>query len=145
MPDLADTLIEESEDCVLTAYRDTRGLWTVGVGHLMDQAHDWTGYTITQEQADEWLEQDSAHARVLATGFPYFRSMNEVRQAVCISMCFQLGNKPLYWPHFMAALSAQDYVAAATAGRDSEWWRTQTPKRAEREMRMLESGQWQDA
>ena len=142
MTDLADRLITESEGCRLTAYKDTRGLWTIGIGHLLDNSYDRTGYTITQEEADELLEQDTKQARQEATGFPNFFQMNEVRQAVCISMCFQLGSKPLYWPHFMAALQIPDYTAAAIAGRDSDWWRVQTPKRAEREMKMLETGEW---
>jgi lysozyme len=142
MTDLADKLITESEGCRLTAYKDTRGLWTIGVGHLLDNSYDRTGYTITQEEANELLDQDTKKARQEATGFPHFFNMNEVRQAVCISMAFQLGTKPLHWPNFMAALEAEDYSAAATAGRDSDWWRVQTRKRAEREMQMLESGLW---
>lgn len=142
MTDLADTLIEQSEGCVLTAYRDTRGLWTIGVGHLLDQSKDWTGYAITQQEADAFLADDTSAARALAADFPYFSSMNDVRQAVCVSMCFQLGSKPLNWTNFIAALHLQDYTAAAAAGRDSDWWRTQTRKRAEREMQMLETGIW---
>jgi lysozyme len=142
MTDLADQLIEESEGEDLTAYKDTRGLWTIGVGHLLDQSKDWTGYTITQAQADTLLEADMGAARSYAAAFPNFASMNDVRQAVCVSMCFQMGAKPLHWPHFMAALGIPDYTAAATAGRDSDWWRTETPKRAEREMQMLETGSW---
>lgn len=142
MTDLADTLIEESEGCVLTAYKDTRGLWTIGVGHLLTQDHDWTGYEITQQEADAYLADDTSYARVIATGFPHFEAMNDVRQAVCISMCFQMGAKPLHWPEFMTALNDEDYTAAAAAGRDSDWWRVQTHKRAEREMKMLETGNW---
>lgn len=143
MTDLALQLIKESEGCELVAYKDTRDLWTIGYGHLLDpQTQDWGGYAITQQEADAFLEDDMGTARNLANGFPYFASMNDVRQAVCISMCFQMGAKPLHWPNFMAALEAQDYTATAAAGRDSEWRRVQTPKRAEREMKMLETGNW---
>lgn len=142
MHDLAPQLIKESEGCELVAYKDTRGLWTVGVGHLLDpQDKDWSGYAITQQEADAFLQEDMMTARNLASGFPYFASMNDVRQAVCVSMCFQMGAKPLHWPHFIAALEAQDYHAAAVAGLDS-LWHQQTPKRAEREMSMLETGNW---
>jgi lysozyme len=144
MTDLALQLIEESEGCRLTAYKDTRGLWTIGVGHLLTQDRDWTGYAITQQEADAFLSADSTQARALAVEFPYFQSMNEVRQAVCISMCFQMGSKPLSWPHFIQALHLQDYTSAAAAGLDS-LWAVQTPVRAQREMKMLESGAWVDA
>jgi GH24 family phage-related lysozyme (muramidase) len=142
LADLAETLIEEMEGLQLTAYEDVRRLWTIGYGHLLDQTKDWTGYTITQDQAEAWLAEDMTRARGLAAGFPYFSQLGDVRQGCLVSMCFQLGAKPLYWPNFMAALEAKDYAAAATAGRDSDWWRWQTPKRAELEMTMLQSGQW---
>jgi|WetSurMetagenome_2_1015567.scaffolds.fasta_scaffold149651_3 lysozyme len=136
---IATDLIKKYEGCRLTAYQDILGLWTCGWGHLLSQNNEWGGYTITQEQADLWLSQDVAKAQGIAKGFPHWDLMNEVRQAVLTSMTFQMGTKPLRWPHFMAALEAQDYTAAAIAGLDSEW-AIQTPKRAEEEMDMLEKG-----
>jgi lysozyme len=141
MTDLAQKLIEESEGIRLTSYKDTLGKWTIGVGHLLDQSKDWTGYTITQTQAETLLQADMGASRSYAGVFPNYYSMNEVRQAVCVSMCFQLGSKPLHWPNFMAALKAQDYSAASAAGLDS-LWAQQTLKRAQREMAMLQSGVW---
>lgn len=143
MTDLADILIEQSEGCQLEAYKDTLGLWTIGWGHLLQpQGIDWTGSTIDQAQADQWLDEDTAQARVLAAQFPNFAGMSDVRQAVLISMTFQMGGKPLTWPNFMAALKDTDYTAAAAAGRDTDWWRDETHARAEREMSMLESDEW---
>jgi lysozyme len=141
MSSLAETLVSESEGCRLTAYKDSLGKWTVGYGHLLSQDQDWTGYAITQEQADQWLSEDMGFARNLATGFPHYVELNEVRQACLVSMCFQLGNKPLHWPHFIAALEARDYDAASAAGLDSLWAK-ETPKRASREMVMLSTGEW---
>jgi lysozyme len=142
MADLAQTLVEEQEGCELTAYEDTKGLWTIGYGHLLDQTRNWSGQTITQQQAEEWLAADMGYARVLATGFPHWQTLGDVRQAVLISMCFQMGSKPLYWPNFMAALEAQDYAAAAAAGLDTDWARLDSPNRAKLEMKMLDNAQW---
>ena len=142
MTDLAQVLVERFEGCRLKAYEDTLGKWTIGWGHLLSNEEDWSGYTITQLTADEWLQEDLGDARVLAEEFPYFPNLNEVRQAVLTSMCFQMGGAPLRWPSFMAALEAEDYTAAAAAGRDSEWYR-QTPARAEAEMTMLDIGTYQ--
>lgn len=141
MSDLAQKLIEESEGVRLTAYRDSLGKFTVGVGHLLDASKDWTGYTITQEQCDSLLQADMGASRSYASAFPHYVEMNEVRQAVCVSMAFQLGSKPLHWPNFMASLKSKDYTGAKDAGLDS-LWAQQTPKRATREMDMLESGVW---
>ena len=142
MSDLAEQLIEESEGLQLEAYRDNRGLWTVGYGHLLDQSKDWTGYTITQTQADILMDADIRAARAYAATFPHFADMNPVRQAVLVSMCFQMGTKPLHWPNFIAALQNQDFTGAGFAGLDS-LWEKQTPERAKREMQMLVSGVWQ--
>jgi lysozyme len=139
MSDLAEQLIEESEGLQLTAYKDTRGLWTVGWGHLLDQSKDWGGYTITREFADALLEADMVAARHYAALFPHFAELDEVRQAVLISMCYQMGAKPLHWPNFVAALTVPDYTAASFAGLDS-LWAEQTPQRAKREMQMLMTG-----
>lgn len=138
---LAETLIKEQEGCRLTAYKDSLGMWTAGVGHLLDQTIDWTDCTFTQDMVDTWLDSDIKHALTIASDFPHWTELGDVRQAVLCSMCFQLGYKPLHWPKFMAALQAQDYAAAALAGLDS-LWHQQTPKRAELEMKMLETSQW---
>jgi len=139
MTDLAQAMVEHFEGCRLTAYKDSLGVWTIGWGHELEQNIDWTGHTITQDVADSLLSADLEHARVLATGFPNYHAMNDVRQAVCMSMCFQLGNKPLYWPKFNAALEVQDYKGAAAEGLNS-LWAQQTPARAHQEMAMLETG-----
>jgi hypothetical protein len=68
--------------------------------------------------------------------------MNDVRQAVCVSMCFQMGRKPLYWPEFNSALEVTDFKGAASAGLDS-LWAQQTKSRATLEMAMLETGNWE--
>lgn len=142
MTDLAQRLVEEEEQCRLTAYKDTQGLWTIGWGHLLSQDRDWTGYQITQQQADDYLYSDMELAWTLATRYPHFEEMNDVRQAVMVSMSFQMGYKPLHWPKFNSALQVRDYEKASQEGLDS-LWHQQTPKRAEREMSMLKSGLWQ--
>lgn len=48
-------LIESFEGCELRAYQDTGGVWTIGFGHT---AGVCDGDTITQTQADEYLEAD---------------------------------------------------------------------------------------
>jgi lysozyme len=141
MSDLSAPMVEYFEGLKFTAYKDTLDKWTIGYGHLLPPG-DWTGYTITQDEADQFLKEDLSYASTLATGFPNYQKMNDVRQAVCISMCFQMGSKPLYWPKFNAALEVQDYKGAAQEGLNSEWAR-QTPARAALEMSMLETGEWQ--
>jgi GH24 family phage-related lysozyme (muramidase) len=138
--DLADQLLSEEEGRKRTAYKDSRGFDTIGVGCLVDARVPGAG--LCDAAIDAQLEHDSASARHQASAYPGYADMNAVRQAVVISMAFQMGAKPLGWAQFTAALTAKDYSAAAAAGRDTDWCRSQTTARAEREMRMLETGVW---
>jgi lysozyme len=140
MTDLAEVLVAEEEGRDSHVYKDSRGYWTIGIGTLVDPSIPSAGLCDAAISAQ--FSHDSATARGLAADFPGFNRCNEVRQAVLVSMCFQMGSKPLGWHDFTGALAMDNYVAAAKAGRDSDWWRTQTRKRAERAMRMLESGNW---
>ena len=50
------SLIKSFEGCVLTAYLDAVGIWTVGYGHTGPSVH--RGLTITQKLAEDILVQD---------------------------------------------------------------------------------------
>ena len=50
---------ESFENCKLTAYQDIKGIWTIGWGHT-NAVH--ARMTCTQQQADEWLEEDTQSA-----------------------------------------------------------------------------------
>lgn len=47
------------EGCRLTAYQDSKGVWTIGYGHTLGV---YEGLTCTQEQALAWLAQDMGWA-----------------------------------------------------------------------------------
>lgn len=136
--DLAMQLLEEEEGQSTHLYY-CDGLAHIGVGCLIDPKVPSDG--LCQEAIDAQLFHDMAKARARAAGLPGFSECNEVRQAVLISMCFQLGDLD-EWPRFKAALAADDYVTAAQEGMNSLWATKQTPLRAKREMQMLASGQW---
>ncbi|MFA9499903.1 lysozyme [Mannheimia sp. E30BD] len=51
-------LIKSFEGCKLTAYRDVKGVATIGYGHTFGVK---MGMTITQAQADEFLKADIKH------------------------------------------------------------------------------------
>ncbi len=140
MSDLIEQLLDEEEGRERTVYPDSRGYWTISRGCLVDPRVPGSGLCDAAMAAQD--AHDVAKARELAENFPGFTRRNEVQQAVLMSMCFQMGAGPLHWPHFTGALAMDDMKGAAAAGRDTDWWRTETPKRAEREMTMLETGLW---
>lgn len=141
MIDLVEKLIGEEEGRERCAYQDIKNLWTIGIGCLVDKSVPGAG--LCDEAISAQFAHDAAQARRSATRFPRFAESNEVRQAVLISMCFQMGEKPLHWPNFINALELGDYDAAERHGLDSDWAK-QTPKRAKRQMRMLATGEWAD-
>ena len=55
--------IKKSEACVLTAYQDTAGVWTIGYGHTSGVKK---GDRITQYQAEQFLREDLAKFEVVA-------------------------------------------------------------------------------
>lgn len=140
MTDLAEQLIGEEEGRDPCVFPDSRGYQTIAIGCLVDRRFKGAGLCDAAITAQ--FAHDSMTARAIAGGWPKFTTMSDIRQAVCISMAFQLSNKPRGWPQFMAALAMSDYVAAAVAGLDTEWANTQTPKRAKREMDMLRTNLW---
>jgi lysozyme len=139
MSDLAEKLIGEEEGREKCVYLDTRNYASIGIGALVDRSMPGAG--LCDEAIDAQFAHDSARARRDAANLPGFQRCNEVRQAVLTSMCFQLGALT-NWPHFRAALALGDYNAAALAGLDSEWAK-QTPRRAQRAMKMMASGEWE--
>jgi lysozyme len=140
MSTLADRILMEEEGYVTTAYKDSRGFLTIGVGCLVDPSVSGAGLCGAAIKAQ--LDNDLIEAQAEAAALKGFTDCNDVQQAVIISMCFQLGTLA-DWPQFKAALAAKDYVGAAEAGLDSRW-AAQTPTRAKREMYMLSSGTWLD-
>jgi lysozyme len=81
--------------------------------------------------------------RGIVAALPWFSQLDEVRQAVLISMAFQMGvHGVLEVPRMLGALRDQRWNAAAGEIRNSDWY-TQTHARAERAARAIETGEWQ--
>lgn len=135
--DLAHKLVSEEEGRIAHVYQDTEGYWTIGVGCLVDARRNGG---LCDAAIDVQLDHDLSTARSRAAALPGFDLCNDVRQAVLVSMCFQLGSLA-GWPNFRKAIAAGDYDAAAAHGLDSLWAR-QTPARAKRQMQMLRTGVW---
>lgn len=53
-------VLKDFEKCVLTAYQDSKGIWTIGWGHTGPDVHE--GLVWTQACADHMLEVDLATA-----------------------------------------------------------------------------------
>ncbi len=134
----------------LTAYQDTRGFWTIGVGHLLAEPRNpkWRGYTITKQASDRLFDLDwQKHIALVQKYAPWAMEFDEVRRYVIIDMTFNLGVEPFDgdgfkdWPMFVAQLKAKNWPAAA-ANMRSTLWATQVKGRAQRLAKMIETGTW---
>jgi GH24 family phage-related lysozyme (muramidase) len=99
----------------LTAYRDTLGYWTAGVGHKLDPSQDWTNVTFTAAQSDSWLEADLEADRQEATALPEWYSLDtSCRQNAVIEAVFNLGigHWTTEFPHTRDAIMAHDWTGA---------------------------------
>lgn len=120
------------------AYRDSKGLLTIGYGRMIDQS---AGGHITQDEALYLLDNDlKVAAREAATLFSGFDSFSENRQAALAEMSFNLGTTKLAgFTQMRAAIERGDWEGAAKEAADSTWHR-QVGQRAIRIENMLRSG-----
>lgn len=144
---LTTRLIQLEEGCKLSAYRDSRGIWTIGYGYNLE-AHGYRpeaceAMVWSQEQADSALADEiQAVLTELDRRWPDWRKIDEVRQAAIVSSVYQLGvGGAVQFKGAIAAIQAQNWANAASHIRNSRW-ATQTPARVERNARMIETGQW---
>ena len=135
--------IESEEGRRYRAYPDpdTKAApWTIGVGHTGPEVHE--GLVWTDAQIDAALTSDIARAEtMLGRFYPWWTGLDDVRQDVMVQMCFQLGIGGLEkFPKALASVRAGNWQEAHDQMLDSEWARTQSPARAEREAEQMLTG-----
>jgi lysozyme len=132
-------MIKRHEGVVPYAYQDSRGYWTIGVGRLIDEE---LGGGLSDDEIDYLLTNDINRCIEEAETYPWFAGLSEPRQAVVISLLFNLG-KPR-WDGFkkaQAAIAEGDMAEASRQLLDSKWAR-QVGKRAHEMAAQLQSGEW---
>lgn len=116
-------------------YQCTAGKWTIG--------HGWNLEAKGLPDRVVRILDDIAimDAEAEAQRVPGYLAADEVRRAVVVRMCYQMGLAGvLGFKNFCAHFAAGAYQAAAKEMRDSKWWRVDSPQRAEREARRMETG-----
>jgi lysozyme len=124
-----------------SAYADHLGFLTIGVGRLIDARK---GAGLSADEIDYLLDNDIREktAEVFAA-LPWVEQMTEPRQAVVIGMAFQMGTKGLLaFKNTLSAMQAGRYAEAAR-GMLGSLWAKQTPQRAGRMAKQMETGAWQ--
>ncbi len=108
----------------------------VGVGHnLRDKP-------LSDRAVTQILNDDLTDAVSECEALAVWPDLDEVRQAVLVQMCFQLGFSGLNKsPNMLAALARGDYQKAAEEMVNGPW-HEQTPERADRLAAQMRTGGW---
>lgn len=95
----------------LTSYRDTGGIWTIGVGHTSDEKFKVTkGQTITREFSRELLRHDLKEAENFVNTLVKV-PLNENQYGALVSFTFNLGGGSLKISTLLKKLNAGNYKA----------------------------------
>ncbi|EAT0258016.1 lysozyme [Salmonella enterica] len=108
--------LKREEGCRLTAYPDSRGVWTIGTGHTgkVDGVAVHKGMTITQNTADRLLRDDLSwveHCIAERVTVP----LNQNQYDALCSLIFNIGDDAFIGSSVRRYLNAGNYTAAADA------------------------------
>ena len=132
----------------LTAYLDTVGILTVGVGHNCKASPvpgiEKPGDRISQELSDRLFFQDTHnHETALLKKLPWIPELAPSRQAVLFNMAFNLGVAGLLsFKNTLSLIQQGKYLAASDAMLKSKW-ATQVKGRAYELAEQMRTGKWQ--
>ncbi len=139
------------EGVKLKPYKDTKGKLTIGVGRCIDTnpftyeelkaVGDWKK-GITKNAAFFLLRNDIRRAsKECKSNIPFYEELNDDRRYALLDMCFQLGIGGLLgFKKMLAAMSIGNWIEAKEQCLDSKYAREDSPKRAERIARTIETG-----
>ena len=128
-------MIATSEGNIAYPYKDSKGLWTIGIGHLIqpgggktlpEKYDEWskngkvgakgnnTKPAMTPEEVNKLFEEDLQKHMKIAKKFPNFDKFNESGQAALIDLAFNIPETTQRekWPSFLAALDKMDVKEA---------------------------------
>src|SRR5216683_3351843 len=144
---LEDDLIRDEGER-LRAYRDTKGIWTIGIGHNIEadpvenpQLQHLINPGIDRATVDELFASDLGNAKSqLGLHLPWWTELDDIRQDVLVNMTFNMGiNTLLQFHNTLAKLQAGDYDGAAD-GMLASAWAGQVGQRAQRLATQMRTG-----
>jgi lysozyme len=102
-------LIKHWEGCKLTAYQDTRGIWTIGWGHTGDEVVE--GVVWTQAMADSQFQIDLALKAEKPVNAALQQAVDANQFAALCSLCYNIGAGAFRASHLLYAINDNDFSA----------------------------------
>lgn len=132
-----ENLIKRHEGLRLKPYRCISGKLTIGIGRNLD------ANGISKEEAEILFRNDLLEAKLQGINLVRnFYTLNEARQAVIISMIFQMGAKGFAkFKNTIKFIEAKNFEKAARNMLLS-LWAVQTPRRARELSKMMKEGKF---
>lgn len=106
--------ITQREGLRLKAYRDSRGIATIGVGHAFGPPVVRMGQVITRERADAILSGDLGRFEAAVTGAVKV-ALTQNQFDACVSLAFNIGERGFAGSTVVHRLNQKDYKGAADA------------------------------
>jgi lysozyme len=133
-------LIGKHEGIRNKPYKDSKGLWTVGIGHLIGDGKtlppEWNK-TFSDAEVKALFKQDYDHHARAAANIPGYDKVNEKGKGALVDLTFNMG--PSWykkWPNFTKALGAGD-TEGAVAQLQGSLWAKQVGNRANDDIGLL--------
>lgn len=107
----------------LTAYKDIKGIWTIGKGHeLSPQSHDWTGFKITAQQDEIYFNADIHDSVAFAMRLPEWQASDTAcRRNTLVELCFNMRGRWLGFVLARKAWQARNWITAHDEVLNSDW------------------------
>ena len=132
-------MLKRHEGVRSKVYLCSAGYETIGVGRNISES----GIGLSDEEVDMLLENDIARViKELASEYPWFNDLDDIRKDAMIDISFNLGATRLRgFRRALAAMEAAKYKEASTEFLDSKWAK-QTGGRALELADMIASGEY---
>ncbi len=143
------------EGMVPYPYKDSLGLWTIGVGHLIGNGKSlpseysaWSNNrdafykgnnktaALSTDEILKLFDKDFDKHKKIAEETPSYDKANDTGKAAFIDLTFNMGKWWPKWPSTRKKLEQLDFVGAAEGLRNSKWY-TQVKGRAEKIVNMV--------
>lgn len=128
---LVEELIDD-EGYEENAYKDTKGYWTIGIGHMLGENPQYKYYKWSPKKIFMTFVSDvNSSIYYIERQISNFDFLTDTRKRVLINMMFNLGpNKFAKFKNTIRAIENNDIDLAHYEMLDSKWAKIDVPNRA---------------